>query len=281
MKLYYWAGMNNKKNFGDELNPYIWNKIFGDLLDDNDDSLLIGIGTILNERIPNAKRKAVFSSGVGYGESSFKIDDSYKIYCVRGPLSAKFLGLDERYVATDGALLLRNIYQNPDRSKFYKYAYIPHWENHSSSMAKICKELNIGYIDPTDNNIENVINQICSAEIILAEAMHGAIVADAYRVPWIPIKSTEKILDFKWKDWCMSMNLAYNPIPITPIWDFSKKSRIKAGKQLIKTALIKHQLSNIMKKSKPTISDSNRQTDLLNNLHEKLSLLIDDVKKGY
>lgn len=37
--------------------------------------------------------------------------------------------------------------------------------------------------------------------------MHGAIVADTYRIPWIPIKLYPYINEFKWNDWALSLNI--------------------------------------------------------------------------
>src|SRR5690606_18376921 len=46
----------------------------------------------------------------------------------------------------------------------------------------------------------------------------GAIVADAFRVPWTPIRTSAEILAFKWEDWCASVGLAYEPLPLWPLY---------------------------------------------------------------
>jgi succinoglycan biosynthesis protein ExoV len=46
--------------------------------------------------------------------------------------------------------------------------------------------------------------------------MHGAIIADYFRTPWIPVKISRKILDFKWHDWCESIDVQYEPVLLQP-----------------------------------------------------------------
>ena len=65
-------------------------------------------------------------------------------------------------------------------------------------------------IDPR-RPVEEVISDIKASKVLLAEAMHGAIVADALRVPWIPIRAHRRHHDFKWHDWCASMSIRYDP----------------------------------------------------------------------
>ena len=52
---------------------------------------------------------------------------------------------------------------------------------------------------------------------IVAEAMHGAIVADALRVPWVPVQLSDRILNLKWWDWCRSLNMEYKPLRFPPV----------------------------------------------------------------
>ena len=103
----------------------------------------------------------------------------------------------------------------------------------------LCQQAGIDYIDPA-NNIHDTILQIRQSRLVLAEAMHAAIVADALRVPWIPLVCYDHILDFKWEDWCQSLNIKYTPIKINSIWDmernFSTTQKLKTN---IKRGIIK------------------------------------------
>ncbi|RYF35148.1 MAG: polysaccharide pyruvyl transferase family protein, partial [Cytophagaceae bacterium] len=77
------------------------------------------------------------------------------------------------------------------------------------------QRLNINYIDPCWE-IEKVMSHIAQSEVLFAEAMHGAIVADSLRVPWVCIHSGDHVLPFKWNDWCSSVQVPYQPqqIPV-------------------------------------------------------------------
>ncbi len=97
-------------NFGDDLNRWLWNRISDGPFDD-DDTLLLGIGTIISRNlIPPYKKYIVLSSGVGYSPvpSSFG-GPEWEILSVRGPLTAAALGLPPEKAIIDGAALLRLI----------------------------------------------------------------------------------------------------------------------------------------------------------------------------
>jgi succinoglycan biosynthesis protein ExoV len=55
--------------------------------------------------------------------------------------------------------------------------------------------------------------------------MHGAIVADALRVPWIPVKLYGQIVDFKWHDWAESLGMRLSLRPIAPVFQEALFSR--------------------------------------------------------
>ena len=105
MNLYFYRSRSGIRNFGDELNPWLWPRLLGSAIDTDEKVLLVGIGTILDSRIPERPAKVVFGSGAGYGQP-LKIDDRYSIYCVRGPITAASLGLDRRLAITDSAQLV-------------------------------------------------------------------------------------------------------------------------------------------------------------------------------
>ena len=83
---------------------------------------------------------------------------------------------------------------------------------------EICRENGIHFIDP-NWPMERVIEDINKSERLLTEALHGSITADALRVPWYPL-SRRGILDTKWQDWMLSMNMEYRParLAFRPSW---------------------------------------------------------------
>lgn len=207
MKLIYFQKV---PNFGDALNPLILDRFFPGFFDDKEDEVFLGIGSILHLKFPSETRKIVFSTGYAYYGDLPKIDKNYDIWCVRGPLTAKALGLDSKLGITDGAALLRKMYF-PNGIKNYDYSFMPHHASlHFNDWKRICTEAGYNYIDPADN-IQKVLQQISQSKVVIAEAMHGAIVADTLRVPWIPLKLYPTINEFKWKDWTESLALEYRP----------------------------------------------------------------------
>ena len=207
MKLYYYG---EYKNFGDILNIWLWPKLLPNIFDEDGSTLFMGIGTLLNDLVPAKPFKVVFGTGVGYGNGLPVIDKNWKIYCVRGPLSAQALGLDSNLAATDGAMMLRKMGM-PAKQKHYPVSFMPHWQSTHWNWKPICKQAGLHYIDPAAE-IEQVLQDIQCSDLVIAEAMHGAIVADALRVPWIPVQANKWILKFKWQDWCQSVGLEYKPI---------------------------------------------------------------------
>ena len=64
MKLFYW---NERPNFGDELNPWLWSRLLPPgTIDDDPSTWLVGIGTVLNHRVPKAEKVLFFGTGYGY-----------------------------------------------------------------------------------------------------------------------------------------------------------------------------------------------------------------------
>lgn len=304
MKLFYFIRQDRVENFGDSLNPWLWDKLLGDCLDEDEITAFIGIGTILNDllpqRVPNARKYVVFSSGVGYEEkTTLKIDNNWTIYCVRGPLSAQKLGLSADYAVADGAILLRRIFQSTE-PKEYQFSFMPHVEQAmlgDQLLQEGCTQAGIHYIDPRWP-IEEILSLISRTEVLLAEAMHGAIAAEALRVPWIPIITSSRILHFKWSDWCASLNLDFQPAEIVPLvsryplanqpeynqdWlDSLEQKESSYFQEIIKGQgqLIATQLIEITKTFSPNLSKERQIESLTTKLEERLFQLKSDLKAG-
>ena len=268
MELYY-CKVRTGSNFGDDLNVWLWPKLFEQPLSSyfNENTLFVGIGTILSAAIPcEYERKIVFSSGTGYGRPPV-IDDSWDFSCVRGPLTAKKFGLAEDKAITDGAVLLHNLI--PYNSNRSQIGFMPHHQTAVfSDWETICKDLNLKYIDPRWS-VKDVIEAINSCDRLITEAMHGAIVADVLRVPWYAVKTRRAILDFKWHDWTMSMQLDNSFTFLPPVVDQGKRKFLKSINSLISRSRIR----NILNKSIPQLSKERVLNERYNMMIDKLDEL--------
>ena len=228
MALHYYrdfALKHGSRNFGDDINPWFLSRLFRPDIIESDRICLVGIGTILNdlnaERIGHFERKVVFSTGVGYGKVTPPFDDSWDFACVRGPRSAKLLELAPEVGICDGAVLLGDLYPAKPSAAREGVVFIPHvltgWLC-GKGLRRICDDLSIDFLTP-DVPFESFIERVGSARLVITEAMHGAILADTLRTPWVPISFLHH-QQFKWQDWFESMALPYDCRMMRPIfWD--------------------------------------------------------------
>lgn len=208
MKLFFYRGI--KPNFGDELNTWMWPRLMDGVFDEDDSSIFLGIGSIIFNYFPQSQKKIVFGAGFGGYTPPPIIDENWKFYFVRGKVTARKLGLDESLGIGDAAILLRScVKAKPE--KRYKVSFMPHWgTTFDGNWQAACHIAGIHYIDPCDS-VENVLDQLLASELVLTEAMHGAIVSDALRVPWIAIKPIQNTHRTKWFDWASALDLTVNP----------------------------------------------------------------------
>ena len=214
-------------NFGDALNPYLFDHYLPGFFDGCPREVLMGIGSILGfERFEKAPKKIVFSSGYAVGYASPPdVDHTYDVFCVRGPLTARKLGLSSNLAVTDGAGLLRFMDHDPVE-KTHQYTYVPHKSTEKLyDWPRVCRETGINYVSP-ESGVKHVLEEIRRSEVVLAEAMHAAIVADTFRIPWVPVVTDARINEFKWRDWTASLNMDYGPRRIPSIY---QQPHIKRG----------------------------------------------------
>ncbi|HCU65320.1 MAG TPA: succinoglycan biosynthesis protein exov [Rheinheimera sp.] len=242
MKLYYFKDPHG--NFGDDLNPWLFGQLFPELLDDNEQDLLVGVGTLLNHRIPTANKVTVFGSGHGYGQLP-AINDNWTFSCVRGPRTAKALGLSAETAITDAAMLTP-LFFNESLEKRYQTSYMPHC--HSALLGDwqyLCTQAGVHFIDPRQPFLQ-VFKEIKQSKHLITEAMHGAILADAFRVPWTPAKAYPHISEFKWQDWLDSVAVTaeFNFLPAVyrgdELFGLKDTFKHKIKRLLYKTPLWQH-----------------------------------------
>jgi succinoglycan biosynthesis protein ExoV len=201
-------------NFGDDLNNILWDLLPKQNKSLPEDEAILGIGTHHYPNIQkNIKKIHIFGCGSYLEDSTNWIGNKQvEIHFVRGPLTAKNWHCETKAL-TDSAILmlLTNLKDVPCRNS-KKVGYIPHHRSSGyADFQRICDDANIEFIDTRCNDLKKFISQVKSCEFVITEALHGAIVADIFRKPWVPVKSASYINGFKWADWCQSINLIYNP----------------------------------------------------------------------
>jgi succinoglycan biosynthesis protein ExoV len=204
-------------NFGDDLNRWMWERFLPNLLDEEDGTLFVGIGTVLGSGLPAADRYIVFSSGVGYGPLPPTFGSpAWHAVCVRGPLTAKVLGLPADKAVCDGAVLLSTLpeLQPIPEAERKGVLFMPHFEAlDSGDWREVCRRAGVEFLDPHLPS-EETCQRIRGAKLVLADAMHAAIVADALRVPWVPLITSNRINTFKWLDWSLTLGVQYRPLEL-------------------------------------------------------------------
>lgn len=290
MDLYYFRFSSGISNFGDNLNAWLWPQLLPGLINGDKTVTLIGIGTLLNnalsERTPQARTRLVFSSGVGYGKGPLVLDKSYKVYCVRGPLSAQALGLDSSFAIADGALLLKLlpeiVISETKYTTRHPFAYMPHVDNAGQFWREICQRLGFLYIDPTQP-INNILAAIQSTDVLLTEAMHGAIVADVLRTPWVPVITTRSIFAFKWQDWCQSLGLTYTPHHARLVPKYRQLAQFtltSKGREHWNNFAAAAQLQWVARIARPQLSAEASLNQRVEQLQDKLIQLRQDIRLG-
>lgn len=199
-------------NFGDDLNELIWDELIPNYAIKKTNVDLVGIGSILDDRLDNSRPKIILGSGIRdflYTPNPQTIISELSF--VRGPVSAKVMSLP---FITDSAYayaLTKSYKDLATINKKFKISYIPYFEQvHNFDWDLFSKITNFHVIRPTDP-IDQVLLEVSQSEKIITSAMHGAIIADIFRIPWLRLKFAKQgnekslISELKWTDWQASI----------------------------------------------------------------------------
>jgi succinoglycan biosynthesis protein ExoV len=231
MELFYFNKFK-KGNFGDDLNLWIWDYLLPGWRGWDPDVTLFGVGTLLNEENLQkfrGKKILVAGSGVGYS-TPFQghLSDLWDIRSVRGPYSALALKLKPEYALIDPAVMIPTFGRFKKSARNGRPLFIPHVGSvNRHDWGSACEAVGVDFVSP-EGIPDNVVNQIVNAPLVLAESMHAAILADAFRVPWIPIAIGQAFNTQKWQDWAQSLDISCE---IRPLFDSIKKATLILRRQ--------------------------------------------------
>lgn len=291
-----------KGNFGDDINEWFWDRLAPGLIDNKGDDTLFGIGTILqsyySDRLNVADRKFVLGAGAGSKGPLPVLDSSWKIYGVRGPLTATYFELSNDMVVGDPAIMIGRMADLLSTGSRSGVGFMPHvWTTEAWDWRPICDRLGIEFVDPTADSRET-IKKISSLEKLLTEAMHGAIVADAVRTPWVAVVLSPRFEPSKWCDWAGSLgiDLHFRQLPYLRGGHLGAFGRLRSvaktlafefGSPLkfldamastkLEVALAEQTLADIAGRAPTQLSDSARLERLMDKFQRELNRLCHDV----
>lgn len=225
MILYRWRGAWN--NFGDELNTILWPSLLPGFFDEDPTIRFLGIGSVLDQRHPSDAIKLVAGSGYGGYEREPKLDSRWIIHWVRGPRSAAVLGLPAKLGLGDPAVLLPATL-GLSVTGGHTIGFMPHFESAArGAWGQAAAQAGIQMIDPRDDPM-TILPAIGRCKLLLSEALHGVIVADALRVPWVAIRPLVRIHRAKWEDWADTMELQprFSHLPASTLSEWAGASSL-------------------------------------------------------
>lgn len=219
-KIYvYWYSMDrvdNKNNYGDALGPYIVSKLSGKAVkrfvpkkysSNIFFKRYFTVGSILKTVDNNS---VVWGSGIK--KRNVKVKKA-KFLAVRGPLSRGRLielGYQVPEIYGDPALLLPDLIPNKE-SKIYELGIIPHYVDYEEVKIKFPKSTNYKVIDLITDDVEKTTKQILQCKNVVSSSLHGVIVAQAYGIPALWVKFSNKVTgdNVKFYDYFESVGVDY------------------------------------------------------------------------
>jgi succinoglycan biosynthesis protein ExoV len=222
-------------NVGDDLNESLWSRLLDGAVGGDDDTIFIGIGSVLDDRFSSYKHKVVAGAGARSFETSPSLDESWTVLFVRGPLTARALKLGLNAVLSDPALLIPHVLEIPTQHSRTAVGIVPYYSSDQSAWRAVCSSLGYEYISPHLSPAD-FLARLSTCKAVFAEAMHGAILADALSIPWRPLQSYNSHAEgpthaFKWMDFCSSVGVDFDPIRLPPLppntsvsWSLKKRA---------------------------------------------------------
>lgn len=210
------------KNFGDDLNPVLIEKISGRKairLNKVPKKIYkpcyLVVGSILHWADENT---VVWGAGFAT-EGSKVIAPPIAIKAVRGPLTRLELiksGLKCPEVYGDPALLHKRLF-NISANKKYKLGIIAHYAEAKNQFFKKWLSLHVKHTDDIKiisvaDSVENVIENINECDYIASSSLHGIIIADSYNIPNVHVNFNGFVphTQFKFYDYYQSINKKYS-----------------------------------------------------------------------
>lgn len=221
IKLFWWNEVvlqnKPKENYGDMIGPYLVEKISGlkvVFTHTNKNKwkqalsstpIYLTIGSILAF---SNKHSVIWGSGIINKDQPVVAKE---ILAVRGPRTRQCLldqGFEVPEVYGDPALLLPDFY-HPKVKKKYEIGIIPHYNDYKSIVTTLSLMPGVKVINLMTNDVEATTREILECKHIISSSLHGIIVAQAYGIPAVWQRFSDKLFgdNIKFRDYFESVNI--------------------------------------------------------------------------
>lgn len=238
----------DSKNFGDDLSPWLVERISNKkckIIKENETGYLV-IGSIINKVKEN---DIVWGSGAFGVETKQSLCKNAKYLAVRGPLTQNLLsknGIKCPRIYGDPALLIDKYFKEKPKIK-YKYGVALRWREYEWKKIKFPNDILM--IDFKTNNVEKILNDILSCEVLITSSLHGLIIADVFNIPSIWLYSDSPLgKEFKFYDYFISVDKIREPL----IYNLSNG----ISKNIIEQKMISYICDKNIEKKKNIICDN-------------------------
>lgn len=201
-------------NIGDSMNPWLIQSIRNGKEISYSNPMnasgphLFAIGSILEYANENCD---VWGSGYISSVKRVKARPQ-SILAVRGKLTRNLLtsqGINCPEIYGDPALLTPNFCKKKYVPEVGKIGILPHYVDKSFVLnSSLLSADNVELIDVETDNIDDFTNSLLSCEIVVSSSLHGLIIAEAYGVPVVWMRCSDKVVGgvFKFLDYFSATN---------------------------------------------------------------------------
>ncbi|MCB4770827.1 polysaccharide pyruvyl transferase family protein [Ancylobacter sp. Lp-2] len=241
LSINFWKQGEEIGNFGDSLTLLYMDRIFEARSRFSFGALYLVGSVIEDKRIWRASANG-YEKGDGFGQAIFwgcgqrteqPLMPALALRAIvlgaRGTLTRDVLGLPRGTPLGDSALILPQFYRpNVDPATSGKVLWVPHIHHRDPTPKDLDGCPDAVVLRPTIPNTveacERFIDSIVSARFVMANAMHAAVIALAYGVPFSFWGGYQIDLPFKWRDLTspLDFQMAFQPTYQTGLAEFER-----------------------------------------------------------
>ena len=221
-RVVYWLEGEAQQNFGDFLTEYLADSLVQRMLGSADAYRFIGSAicdSIVRDDLAAANAWAngkVAFWGCGARDDRALAPESLaraEFYGVRGPLTRQLLGLPSEVTLGDPAFLLPLFHARKTSPRTAgKRICVPHFLDRKTDEAILAESGADLVVRPSVDNsrdaLKAILDDIASADFVLAGSLHAAIVACAYDRPFAYYDAGHVDIPFKWRDFAASIGVS-------------------------------------------------------------------------